>query len=78
MNDFFLLMIFAAACGAAIRASIDRRRARAMQQRAERFAWWWHTTGIGIAPNPGESADAHARRVAANAWDAGFAQRDAA
>jgi hypothetical protein len=78
MTDFILILIFSAIFGAAVRAHIDRRRARAMQHRAERFAWWWQTTGSGIAPNPGEDAEAHARRVAANAWDAGFAQRDAA
>lgn len=78
MNDFLFLVIFGAVFGVAWRAHVDRRRAKALQQRAERFAWWWHTTGSGIAPVPGEDAETHARRVAANAWDAGFAQRDAA
>lgn len=54
------------------------RRAQAMRARAAAFALWWHNTGSGMAPLPGEGGEDHARRVAANAWDAGFAQRDAA
>lgn len=54
------------------------RRHQAIRARAGAFALWWRTKGSDIARKPGEDAEAHARRVAANAWDAGFDQRDAA
>jgi predicted small secreted protein len=71
-------MILAAIGGFVIALFKEIRRDRALKNRLPAFTEWWRTTGSGIAPIPGEYAEAHAKRVAAQAWDAGFAQRDAA
>ena len=78
MSDFWLLMIFCAVAGAAFRAHNDRRRANALRQRAAAFTAWWQDPRSASARLAAETPEEHARRVAALAWDAGFAQRDAA
>ncbi len=78
MIEFWMLMMFCVTAGAVFRANADRRRNNALRQRAAAFAAWWQDPRSATAQLAGETLEEHARRVAAQAWDAGFAQRDAA
>lgn len=78
MTDFILILIFSFIIGAAVQAVRQSRRSAAIMGRAQAFELWWRNNGSALRPADGEDTEAHARRVAAQAFDAGFDCRDAA
>lgn len=76
--DPIIGILTATTIGAVYGIVVAMRRNKALLDREPAFNAWWHYTGSAIHPMPCEDAEAHTKRVAARAWDAGFAQRDAA